>query len=109
MRIYLAGPITRGDQFANVATAIREATKLLEAGHQPFVPHLSCLWHMIAQVDYERWMEWDFAWIEVCEALVRLPGPSTGSDREVLFAIKRGIPVYFGVDEFLEHEKDKVK
>lgn len=105
MRVYLAGPISRGDQFLNCARAFREAARLMKAGHEPFVPHLSFATHMIAPQEYERWMQWDFVWLEQCEALVRLSGESPGADREVKHAEQLGIPVYEGVDEFLRAQR----
>ena len=101
-RIYIAGPIAKGDQFLNVRAAIDAATALLNKGAQPFVPHLSFSWHMVAAVAYERWMEWDLAWIEACHALLRLPGESPGADREVAFARGRGLPVFLKIEEALE-------
>jgi hypothetical protein len=104
-RVYVAGPITKGDQFINVRNAIIAGTKILEAGYHPFIPHLTCIWHMCCPGDYERWMAYDFTWIEVCDALIRLPGESSGSDREVLFAASKNIPVYFSVESFLNDMK----
>ena len=110
MRIYVAGAISNGIVSDNVNVATAAATKLLEAGHAPFLPHLSVLWQMIAgPIPYETWITYDFEWIDVCEALVRIPGFSPGGDREVIYAKSKGIPVYFGLDEFfLAHPPQKV-
>lgn len=35
---------------------------------------------------YEDWMRIDLAWLEAAHALLRLPGPSAGADREVALA-----------------------
>jgi hypothetical protein len=101
MRIYLAGPITLGSMADNARVAIHDADRLMRAGHSPFVPHLSVFWQIVSGHEYERWLTYDFEWIKVCDALVRMPGESKGADREVAFARELGIPVYFGVDEFL--------
>jgi hypothetical protein len=37
--------------------------------------------------------------LEHCDAVLRLPGESTGADRDVAIARRRGIPVYHHVDE----------
>lgn len=101
MRIYVAGAISNGIVADNIHAATVAATRLLEAGHAPFLPHLSVVWQMISgHIAYETWMEYDFVWIDICDALVRVPGYSPGGDREVVYARKRGIPVYFGLDEF---------
>jgi Domain of unknown function (DUF4406) len=100
MRIYVAGPISLGNMADNARVAIQAADELMKAGHSPFVPHLSVFWQIVSGHEYERWLNYDFEWIRVCEALVRLPGESKGSDREVEFARFLGIPVFFGLDAF---------
>jgi NTP pyrophosphatase (non-canonical NTP hydrolase) len=99
--VYLAGPITKQNPMHNVHRAVAAADELLAHSYEVFLPHLSVLWDMISPKDIESWLALDFAWIERCDALVRLPGESSGSDREVAFAKEHGIPVYFGVAEFL--------
>ncbi len=37
--------------------------------------------------------------IERCDAILRLPGESTGADNDVRLARERGIPVYYHADE----------
>lgn len=101
-RIYVAGPITIGDQFVNVRNAVLAAEKLRAAGWAPFVPHLSAHWHMIAPVSYEDWLTYDFAWIDVCDAVIRLQGESRGADREVAYAQSIGKPVFFHLQDALE-------
>ncbi len=101
MRVYVAGPYTKGDVAANVRAAVNAAQELLDAGHIPFVPHLSHFWHLVHPNPYERWITFDLAWLEVCDALVRLPGESAGADQEERHAAKWGLPVYQGVEEFL--------
>jgi hypothetical protein len=105
MRVYVAGPISRGDQFRNVTMAIAAAQCLLDAGHAPYVPHLNYSWHMMYPGTWETWLKLDEAYLSVCNALVRLPGESVGADREVNYAHSLDIPVFHGVNEFLAHER----
>lgn len=37
--------------------------------------------------------------LQHCDAVLRLPGESTGADQDVAIARERGIPVYHGVEE----------
>ena len=99
MKIYIAGPITKGDQFQNVRRASDVATLLLEMGHTPYVPHMTCLWHMIHPQSYERWLSFDFEWISVCDAVLRMDGDSDGADREVAFAKECNIPVFYRISD----------
>jgi len=100
MKVYVAGPYT-SEPGSNVHTAIKAAQRLVEAGHVPFVPHLYHLWHLIIPGSYEQWIMLDLEWLRSCNALIRLPGKSSGADKEVAFAMELGIKVYFGIDVFL--------
>ena len=102
MRVYIAGPYSIGDTVAHVRGAVEAAEEVFEAGHTPFVPHLFHLWHLIRPRPYEDWMALDFEWLKVCEAVIRIPGASTGADREEEWALKNGTPVFYSVGEFLE-------
>lgn len=98
--VYVAGPLTGPDAFSHVRRAVQAGESLRQAGFVPFVPHLLVLHEMIVpHVGYEDYMAMDFAWIERCDALLRLPGPSKGSDREVAFALSKGIPVFYSVED----------
>lgn len=101
MRVYIAGPYTGGDTIVNVRNAVEAGDLVAKAGHSPFIPHLYHFWHFLLPGDYEQWMRLDFAWLEVCQALIRLPGESSGADREVEAAHRLGIAVYDSVDAFL--------
>ena len=99
--VYVAGPYTQGDPAENTRMAIEAGTVLLQSGYWPYIPHLSHHWHLQCPQDYETWMRLDFAWLEKCDSLVRIPGESPGADREVAFANRLGIPTYGGLDVFL--------
>lgn len=93
--VYMTGPITKGNQFLNVHRALVEAQRLRDAGFAVIVPHSTALDQIVTgSCDYERWMVEDFELISRCDALVRLPGESTGSDREVQHAISLGKRVF---------------
>lgn len=102
-RIYVAGPITKGNQFVNVRNGMEVWAQLLRLGFAPFCPHLSALFEIagLVELDLDQWLEYDFAWIDVCDALLRMPGESTGADREVEYARKRGIPVFYSLEEII--------
>ena len=93
-KVYVAGPYTKGDQAVNVRTAIMAANRLMDEGHHPYTPHLTHFHHLLFPRRYEDWMELDFAFLRHCDALLRLPGESSGADREVALADKLGIPVF---------------
>lgn len=101
-RVYVAGPITKGDQFANVRAGIEAGDQLLNLGYAPYIPHLNYSWHMMFPHANEVWYRLDFEWLAMCDALVRLPGESPGANAEVQFAMDRGIPVFFGVTALVQ-------
>lgn len=92
--VYIAGPITLGDWHDNIRRGLDANKQLIDAGLAPFCPHLSCYAQIVHPVDYEHWLAYDFAWIERCDALLRLPGKSFGADREVEHAMNLGLHVF---------------
>lgn len=99
LRVYIAGPYSQGNVNRNVREALDIGAKILCAGHTPFVPHLCHFWDVSHPMDYETWMRWDMAWLEQCDILLRLPGPSAGADREVARARELRKPVFEGLSE----------
>lgn len=98
LRIYVAGPYTNGDVAQNVRSAIFEADYITShLGHVAYCPHLTHFWHMLLPHEHEFWMQLDLAWLDVCDAILRLPGESAGADREVAYAQTRGSIVYHSV------------
>jgi hypothetical protein len=44
-------------------------------------------------------LDYDLNWLAKCDAVLRLPGASSGADREVEYAQKLGIPVFYSIEE----------
>lgn len=94
IRVYVAGPYTKGDVAVNVREAILAGGRIYDAGMVPFVPHLTHFWHTVAPRPYEDWLRLDMEWLRVCDALLRLPGDSSGADKEVAEAVRLGLPCF---------------
>lgn len=104
MHIYIAGPLTAPNREQNVEIGMTAYLQLLRKGHYPFLPHFDYYADNLAKrigrpVTYEQWMELDFAWIPKCDAMLRLPGASSGADREVAEADRLNIPVYTDISQ----------
>ncbi len=113
MMILIAGPYRggTGDDPEKMAANLRrlEAVSwpLFAAGHIPMIGEWVALpvWRSAggSQVGDARWNEVQYPTaarlIERCDAVLRLPGESTGADNDVRLARGRGIPVYFEVGE----------
>ena len=114
-KIYVAGPYTfsgegklatYAQRDLNVQRAARIAERLRKAGWTPFLPHsLYSGWNEAlcglifeGRAGYTEVMIQCLRWIELCDALIRLPGYSPGSDFEAAHATQRGIPVYSPAD-----------
>lgn len=98
-RIYIAGPYTKGDVAVNVRNAILAANELRDLGFFPFIPHLSHYWHTLCPRPYEDWLAMDMEWLAACDALLRLPGESSGADKEVEWCIQNERPVFYSIEE----------
>lgn len=118
-RVYIAGPIRKGDLLHNIRQADEAMGELMRAGYAPFNPMLSVFAGGIsppyppATVPYayadplaklqgikaEDWLEMDLAWVEVSDAVLRLPGESTGADGEVAHAEKKGVPTFTSIQQ----------
>ena len=94
--VYVAAPLSQGDQLANISAAMRVWDRLSRTGVCiPICPHWSALQQMHRPRPYEDWLTYDLALIETCvDAVLRVPGDSSGADREVTRALDLGLPVF---------------
>ena len=95
LRVYVAGPISQGDVFENVTKAIRVGKKMVKDGLAPYVPHFDSYMFAGSDISWNAYLEWDFEWASLAEAVYRLEGPSEGADREVGMAMQQDIPVFY--------------
>jgi hypothetical protein len=96
MKVYVAGPYTKGDVAVNVRDAIIATNELLDLGYIPYCPHLSHFWHLVTPRPYEDWLAIDMEWLRECDTVLRLDGESSGADLEVAEAKILGMEVYYG-------------
>src|SRR5260221_12980038 len=102
-KIYVAGPYSQGDVAVNVRQAFEAANRLADLGFAPFVPHSTHFWHMMFPRPYEFWLELDNQFLPCCDGILRLPGSSSGADKEVSLAIKLGKPVFHKIEDIVLH------
>jgi hypothetical protein len=113
MRIYIAGPITKGDLCDNINRANEVFLALAKAGFAPMCPHWSCFsgvaWKgtilgteevvSVAKANptsltHADWLAIDLSWLQMADALLRLPGESTGADMEEAHAKMLCMPIF---------------
>lgn len=105
MKVYIAGPYTKPDPVENAAIALRVAEHVLLRGDVPFVPHLTLFWHFAHQHPYKDWLAYDMEWLHACDGLLRIPGESSGADKEVAEAERLGMRIWFGLTAYLDERK----
>lgn len=91
--IYIAAAYTQPDPVENTHAVIKIADAMLDAGFTPLVPHLTLAWHLVSPKKYEPWLAYDCQLLAHCDAVLRVPGFSSGATRETQFADAVGIPV----------------
>lgn len=100
--VYIASPYSKGDPQANTDRSFDCALDLIEAGFAPYAPLYSHYLHLRRPQDYRVWTKLDLIWVLKCDALLRLPGESSGADEEVQFAKDNGIPVFYSLARLIE-------
>jgi len=91
--VYISSPYTKGDQALNVRKQMVTTDELMDKGFCTITPLYTHFQHMFSPRDYEDWMRIDLELIRRCDVVLRLPGESSGADREVAYAEELGIPV----------------
>ncbi len=92
-RVYLSGPITKGNGTSNFAMAAEAQKRLMEDGFAVLNPMLSMMHPDARNISWHLWISSDLKFVEVSDMVVRLPGESKGADEEVLHAEKHGINI----------------
>lgn len=98
-RVYLSGPITKGDREANFQQAADAHKALIAAGFAVLNPMLTMRLPGAFAIGHDTWIANDLPWVAVADAVLRLPGESKGADIECEHAAIYGIPVFYDAAE----------
>jgi hypothetical protein len=93
-KVYISGPISKGDRSHNFHQAAQAQKRLMLAGYSVMNPMLSMMHPDAQQIPWETWIASDLPWVASADTILRLPGESVGADRETDHARSIGIPVY---------------
>lgn len=113
MFILIAGPYRSGtnDNPEKMAANLRRLEEaswpLFQAGHLPMIGEWVALpvWRSaggakLGDAIYDRiFYPTAERLLQICDAVLRLPGESTGADNDVRLARERGLPVYYRLEE----------
>lgn len=106
--VYIAGAYSSSPD-SNTDLAIGLGNHVLRHRFIPFVPHLSHFWEQRHPHTWQEWLDIDFWWILRCDALLWdrewIPDDSSGATKEVEFAKKHGIPVFYSLRELILHQQ----
>lgn len=108
LKIYIAGPISKGDLQENINQARDAAEDLIAEGFAPLCPHLTCFLESntpcrLGTFTHTEWLEVDIPWVLSSDAVLRLPGESLGADMEVEAAKLAGIPIYTDIERLVQN------
>ena len=106
-RIYIAGPMTKGDRVKHLATALTVYRTLMQLEFAPFCPQLTFLVDSLIRQPHESWLEADLPWVQAADAILRIPGESKGADMEVDCARRHDIPVFETIEQIINHFEGK--
>lgn len=124
LRVFVSGPISRGDLAGNVNQATAAFVELARLGFAPFCPHWSVYSGEARRFDapfgpmpvgsvyavagvtpnalgIADWLRVDLAWVRVADAVLRLPGESPGADLETAEARRCNVPVFSSVADLM--------
>lgn len=116
MRVYVAGPISNGENNTmgyqavvdNIRNAVMLGGRIADMGHSPMVPHLTHFWNLMAPRAYHDWLRIDDEWVAVADVVYRMPGDSKGADHEVGLAMSLDIPVVYTMEGLDALHKSKL-
>lgn len=98
-RVYMSGPISLGDPDENFGLAAIVQHELIGFGFAPLNPMLSMKLPGHEGIEHSAWIAVDLPWVEVSDAVLRLPGESRGAETECEFAEEIGVPVFTSVED----------
>jgi hypothetical protein len=108
-RVYISGPITSGNRNKNQFQALEAHKALMLAGFAPLNPiitgNLAFSWDR--DVPHSVWVDCDLPWVEVADAVLRLPGYSVGADAELTHAAKHLKPVFYDIESLQQWKESK--
>lgn len=99
-RVYIAGPMSKGDTVDNLSAALKAMRELVRLGYAPLCPQLSFFAEpFMREFTHGDWLGIDLPWVAVADVVLRLPGESVGADMEVAKARQASIPIVSSIEE----------
>ena len=103
LKVYIAGPITKGMWDENIGRGIEAYNKLVDENFAPYLPHLNFFPALSKRRPFDVWIKQDFTFLPCCDVLLRLSGESKGADMECAEAQRLNIPVFNDIESIIKH------
>lgn len=105
--VYISGPITAKHGFTveqNVADAVKVFIELTERGIPSICTQMGAAFPSAFNLEYQRWMEYDFALLDFCTHMLMLPRwrASTGAQQEIVYAEDKKIPIFYTIEDLVK-------
>jgi hypothetical protein len=100
--IYISGPMTIGDREQNIRNAEEVFKELMLVGYSCICPQLSGRMPGAWDIPHDVWIAQDLPIVGRVDAVLRLPGKSSGADAECSHAQGCEIPVYYSVAQLMD-------
>lgn len=113
-RVYVAGLYSRNadgsvagviDVLRNIRNGQKAALDIWRKGFSPFCPWLDYQFSLLDDepIEIEMYRRYSMDWLEVSDAVVVISGAGIGSgvDAEIKYSEELGIPVFFGMENFM--------
>ena len=101
--VFISGPYSGINVEQNLDNVKEVASKLIDLGFAPIIPHFYHYIDMKYNKPYDIWLECALELLERADIMFRLPGNSSGADKEEELANTLNMTVYHSMEEL---EKD---
>lgn len=83
----------------NAKAAMGIAMRLADSGFLPYCPHLSHYLHGMYPRSRSHWLWQTISWVDLCDCVLAINGPTEGMRQEIAAARKGNKPVFTDIKE----------
>ena len=103
--VFISGPYSGGGVEQNLDNVKEIASRLIDLGFAPIIPHFYHYVDMKYNKPYDIWLECALELLERADILFRLPGDSPGADKEEELANTLNMAIYHSIKDLEEDVK----
>lgn len=109
-RIFIAGAYNASNiinALDNMRRGQQLAYNVIKAGYSPFCPFFDYHFSLIGPMTIEEYYKYSCNFLEICDAVIVVNEGyehSVGTQKELEIARSLGIPIFFKLDDLIEHD-----